>query len=44
MPIALRVPLTAKSREKVAELSGTLSHEHNWVIKEIVWISSDRHS
>lgn len=40
MTIALMVPLTARSREKIAESPVTLSHEHNWVIREIVWISS----
>lgn len=34
------VPLTAKTREKVAELSGTFSNKHIWVIKETVWISN----
>lgn len=34
--------LTAKTREKVAELPSTSNSEHIWVIEEIVWISSVR--
>lgn len=39
MVLVLMAHLTAKTREKVAELSSTSNSEHIWVMKEIVWTS-----